>query len=233
MLEVADGSGGWRVARSDLGFPSGKNKTVLIDLDGVFVPGAPRRLRLRTNLEVYWDSLAWAVVHENADVEMKRIAAGLAGLRYRGFSDMRQASRRAPDLPDYGHLAGTQQRWRDLTGFYTRFGDVRELLEKVDDRYVIMNAGDELVLRFLAPTEPRAGWVRDFVLIGDGWVKDGDYNTAYSKTVLPLPSHDQPDYDAPPGALEDDPMYQRFPEDWRTFHTRYVTTDRFRRGLMP
>ena len=30
---------------------------------------------------------------------------------------------------------------------------------------------------------------RDFVLIGDGWEKDGDYNTAYSQTVLPLPTH--------------------------------------------
>ena len=42
-------------------------------------------------------------------------------------------------------------RWRDLVGYYTRFGDVRELLRGVDDRYVIMNAGDELRLAFPAP----------------------------------------------------------------------------------
>jgi len=41
--------------------------------------------------------------------------------------------------------------WRDLEGYYTRYGDVGELLESVDDRYVIMNAGDELRLRFAAP----------------------------------------------------------------------------------
>lgn len=233
VLEVTDGRGGWRVARSDLGFPAGKNKTVIIDLDGVFVPGAPRRLRLRTNLEVYWDFLAWAVTDETAGVEIKRITAGLAELRYRGFSSMNPPGRRVPDLPEYGRLAGTQQIWRDLTGFHTRFGDVRKLLARVDDRYVIMNAGDELVLRFPAPHKVHADWVRDFVLIGDGWVKDGDYNTAYSKTVLPLPSHDQPEYVVPPGTLEDDPVYRRFPDDWRTFHTRYVTPDRFRRGLIP
>ena len=62
-------------------------------------------------------------------------------------------------------------------------------MKAVDDRYVIANAGDELALRFPAPPPPPEGWVRDFVLIGDGWNKDGDYNTAFSKTVLPLPSH--------------------------------------------
>ena len=28
---------------------------------GVFVANAPRRLRLRTNLEIYWDFIGWAV----------------------------------------------------------------------------------------------------------------------------------------------------------------------------
>ena len=51
-----------------------------------------------------------------------------------------------------------------------------------------MNAGDEMRLRFPAPPLPASGWQRDFVLIGDGWEKDGDYNTDYSSTVLPLPS---------------------------------------------
>ena len=118
-------------------------------------------------------------------------------------------------------------------GFYTRFGDVRELLEKVDDRYVIANAGDELALRFSEPSPPREGWVRDFVLIGDGWNKDGDYNTAQSKTVLPLPSHRRPGYDGPLTALEDDPVFRFHPDDWREYHTRYVTSSEFQRGLRP
>jgi hypothetical protein len=110
---------------------------------------------------------------------------------------------------------------------------VRELLEKVDDRYVIANAGDELALRFPAPPGPLQGWVRDFVLIGDGWNKDGDYNTAFSKTVLPLPSHKNPNYDRPPGALEDDPVYRFHPEDWRQYHTRWITSEDVQGGIRP
>jgi len=115
----------------------------------------------------------------------------------------------------------------------TRFGDVRELVSLVDDRYVIMNAGDEVKLSFTAPPPPGSGWTRDFVLVGDGWNKDGDFNTGYSKTVLPLPEHGRREYKAssPQLALEDDPVYQRHPGDWQTYHTRFVTPRTFLQGL--
>ena len=108
-------------------------------------------------------------------------------MAYRGFSRTSHVRRDVPEIPDYTTIANVGQRWRDLMGYYTRFGDVRELLNQVDDRYVIMNAGDELRLRFPELPPPTAGRRRDFVLIGDGWVKDGDYNTTSSKTVGPLP----------------------------------------------
>ena len=230
VLEVMDANGRWQPARGDLGFPAGKKKTVLFDLDGIFLPGAPRRFRLRTNLEVYWDYLGWGIRDTSDSIASQRISADLAELRYRGFSRMRQASRRSPDLPIYAELVGGQQRWRDLEGFHTRFGDVGELLTSVDDRYVIMNAGDELAFRFPAPPELE-GYKRTFILIGDGWVKDGDYNTVASRTVLPLPRHDQSEYVPGTGRLEDDPIYRRYPDDWVKYHTRYVAPDHFRLGL--
>ena len=61
-LEVPDGKGGWMVAQSNLGFPAGRKKTVLFNLTDVFRPGTPRRVRIRTNLEIYWDQLEWARV---------------------------------------------------------------------------------------------------------------------------------------------------------------------------
>ena len=99
---------------------------------------------------------------------------------------------------------------------------MRALVTTTDDRYAIMNAGDELALRFtLAPPVP-PGMVRDFVVIGDGWVKDGDFNTTFSRTVLPLPTHASSRYDRPPSTLEADPVYQRHRADFEQYHTRYV-----------
>ena len=131
----------------------------------------------------------------------------------------------------YENVATTNQKWRDLIGFYTRFGDVRALLGGVDDRYVIMNAGDEMKLAFASPAPPPAGFVRDWVLIGDGWVKDGNFNTTWSKTVLPLPAHSRPIYPTAPGALADDPVYRQHKADWQTYHTRYVTPRGFAETL--
>jgi hypothetical protein len=144
---------------------------------------------------------------------------------------MTQKDRSSPELPDYDKVQPGRQQWRDLTGWYTRYGDVRELLAKVDDRYVIANAGDEIALLFPAPAEPPAGWQRDFIWECDGWTRDGNPNTRFGTTVLPLPAHKVKGLNQPPGRLEDDPVYRRFPQDWLTYHTRYVTPADFERGL--
>ncbi len=245
VLDAMGADGQWHTRKEDLGFPAGKLKTVVLRVDDAFHPDAPgvypafepgrtRQVRLRTNLEVYWEAVGWAVGLPDATIQTTRLAAQSADLRYRGFSDIFARDDSSPELPvSYNDLECTGQKWRDLEGYYTRYGDVRELLAGIDDRYVIMNAGDEMRLTFDAPPLPPDGWTRDFVLIGDGWVKDGNPNTAFSKTVLPLPAHDTPNYDTPPGFLEDDPIYQRHADDWQNYHTRYVTTDRFRRSLQP
>jgi hypothetical protein len=233
-LEVPDGEGGWTVVRDNLGFPAGKKKTMLVSLDGLFegrAADAPRRFRLRTNMEIYWDRLAWARDRSAAPVDTHRVEPSTARLRYRGFSATRKPERSVPETPDYQTIAATTQEWRDLVGYYTRFGDVRELIMNTDDRYVIMNAGDEMRLRFPVPPARRPDWTRDFILVGDGWVKDGDYNTGFSRTVRPLPYHGMEDYTTPPVPLEEDPAYRRHPEDWHTYHTRYVTPRRFQQSL--
>jgi hypothetical protein len=243
-LEAQDEHGRWIVVAADLGFPAGKNKTILIDLAPIARAGIAnaRRVRLRTNLEVYWDQLALAddaprvgsgQAADGAPAMTVKIAAQSAELRFRGFSKTDHARRDAPETPRYDEVANTAQRWRDLIGYYTKFGDVRELVATVDDRYVIMNAGDELRLSFPVPAPPPPGWIRDFVLVGDGWVKDGDFNTTASKTVTPLPRHGHPQYDAHDrmDSLEHDPVYQSHPSDWQTYHTRFVDPRAFLSGL--
>lgn len=230
-LEVPDGRGDWTVAESNLGFPAGRKKICLFDLTHVFRPGTPRRLRLRTNLEVYWDRIEWARGLPDTPLQITRLDPATADLHYRGYSVMNQANPSSPEIPDYNQLEGSTQRWRDLVGYYTRFGDVRELLKNIDDRYVIMNSGDEMTFRFAEQPPPAAGWVRDYVIVGDGWIKDGDYNSTFSKTVLPLPYHAKNEYTTPPGRLEDEWAYRHHPEDWQTYHTRYVTSDVFNHVL--
>ena len=229
-LHVADAHGRFKEVRTGLGFPAGKDKTVFIDLTGLFPASGPRRVRLQTNLEIFWDRLGWAVGRPEVPMEPRRLELTTADLRYRGYSVTEQKDASTPERPRYV-LEGTAPRWRDLEGFHTRFGDVRELLLNVDDRYVIMNAGDEILLTFPEAPPPAQGMTRDFVLVGDGWIKDGDYNTTASRTVLPLPTHRSARYDTRPGPLEDDPVYRRYPGDFQRYHTRFVSPAAVRDAL--
>ncbi|HEX3351838.1 MAG TPA: FG-GAP-like repeat-containing protein [Terriglobales bacterium] len=231
-VEVPDGRGGWITAQDNLGFPAGRKKTILFNLTGIFRPGTPRKVRLRTNLEIYWDAIHWAQGAPDAPLKETTLDPSVADLHYRGYSVMHMpVGAGAPEVPDYNQIEGTKQHWRDLIGYYTRYGDIRELLTKIDDRYVIVNSGDEMSLRFPEQPPPPAGWVRDFVIKGDGWIKDGDYNSTFSKTVLPLPYHAKNEYTTRPGKLEDEWAYRNHPEDWQNYHTRYVTPDVFRNSL--
>jgi hypothetical protein len=229
-LHVADATGQFTLVRPGLGFPAGKDKTVLIDLAGIFPSTGPRRVRLSTNLEIFWDRMGWAAGRPDVTLQPRRLEMTTADLRFRGYSVTEQKDASTPERPRYV-IGGVAARWRDLEGFHTRFGDVRELLQAVDDRYMIMNAGDELRLSFPEAPPPARGMVRDYILVGDGWVKDGDFNTVASRTVLPLPTHRSPKYVEGTGRLEDDPMYLKHRDDFERFHTRYVSPDLVRDAL--
>ena len=207
-------------------FPRDARRHVLFNLTNVFVPerragfGCARILKF-TGTPSDWAKGAPETPLKVTDSWTRTVA----DLHYRGYSVMHMpaTAARAPEVPDYNEIEGTKQRWRDLIGYYTRYGDIRELLTTIDDRYVIVNSGDEMSLRFAEQPPPPAGWVRDFVIKGDGWIKDGDYNSTFSKTVLPLPYHAKNEYTTRPGALEDEWAYRQHPDDWQNYHTRYVT----------
>jgi hypothetical protein len=230
-IEVPDGRGGWVTAQSNLGFPAGRKKTVVFNLTNIFRPGTPRKVRLRTNLEIYWDCIEWAEGKPDAKVKTQTLDANVADLHYRGYSVIDRPDAGAPEVPNYGQILGTKQLWRDLIGYYTRYGDVRELLDRIDDRYVIVASGDELSLRFPEQPPPPSGWLRDFILVGDGWIKDGDFNSTFSMTVQPLPYHAKNNYVERPGRLEDEFVYKQHPEDWQNYHTRYITPYVFQNSL--
>jgi len=84
-------------------------------------------------MEVYWDKLAWAPGLPGDLVKTQRLSLSEAALRYRGFSLLTQDGPSSPELAHYETLARTGQQWRNLEGYYTRYGDVRELLELVPD----------------------------------------------------------------------------------------------------
>ena len=154
-----------------------------------------------------------------------------ANLDYRGYSaDYRKGGPYGPEWFDYDHIT-KGQKWRDLTGNYTRYGDVLLLLQKADDEYIIADGGDEISIDFYAAKLPQLpkGWKRDFLIYSEGWVKDGDLNTAYGQTVEPLPFHKMPAY--PHGKNAAYPTDKEHREYQQKYNTRKVTTFDFKNAL--
>ena len=199
-LQVKDENGKWVTVIEDMGLPAGGPRTIAVDLAGKFLSDS-REVRIATNLCVYWDEIFAAPKHEPEKTVITQILPETAGLEFRGFSRVElHPERKQPERFHYAFVSPTTM-WNPTRGNYTRFGDVRELVTTVDDRFVILGAGDELTLRFPAlslPELPR-GWKRDFLLFVDGWAKEAEANTAFGDSVEPLPFHAMSGYPYRPG----------------------------------
>src|SRR5262249_21914119 len=112
--------------------------------------------------------------------------------------------------------------WKTMPGRYTREGDVRDLLMKTDDKFVIAKPGDEIAIAFdAAGVGPLPdGWIVTYLLLADGFSKEMDINSASPDLVEPLPFHAMTRYpyrspEHYPGTAE----YERYQA---TYNTRVV-----------
>lgn len=212
-LQAQDSSGKWQTIVQDMGIPSGKPKTIVVDLTGKFISRS-RKLRIVTNLCVYWDEIFLLPDARAPQVKLTPIDASAADLHFRGFSRVIiDPKRQQPEQFVYNDVRFVSS-WNPTPGFYTRYGDVSPLVTRIDDKLVIMGSGDELKLEFPVRNLPALpnGWKRDFLLLVDGWAKDADANTAFSQSVMPLPFHAMSAYPYKPD--------EHFPND--ASHQRYI-----------
>ncbi|HWB23924.1 MAG TPA: FG-GAP-like repeat-containing protein [Chitinophagaceae bacterium] len=232
-LQVMNKKGEWQTVIDNIGFPMGRDKMVIANLSGKFLTANDRRIRIRTNMQIYWDEAFFSTGNAKAPVQMRDLTMLDATLGYRGYSSSyRKGGPYGPEWFDY-YEASTGQKWRDLTGNYTRYGDVKPLLQKADDEYIIADGGDVVTMNFDATQLPPlpGGWKRDFLIYSEGWVKDGDLNTAYGQTVAPLPFHAMPSYPYhSPFAYPSDKEHQQYQQE---YNTRKVNTVEFRNALKP
>ena len=213
-------NGQWVELFHEVGYPAGLNHTMTLDVTGKVLP-SDRRIRVSSNMEVYWDRIFLAVPLGKESASLQEAAARSADLHFLGYPREYSPDGRQPNLYDYHNLDRTLL-WRSQAGDYTRFGEVAELLRASDDRYVIMGPGEEVTLRFPAaafvPLPP--GKLRTFILKTDSYCKDMDPHTAYPNTVGPLPFHAMSGY--PYRSGEHYPDNEQTRAYQREFNTRPV-----------
>ena len=210
--ELADGT--WKRVADDVGFPAGLERTIVVDLTGK-LPAGTRRIRLATNLQIYWDQV---LIDQSTDAQARSTEVPLAKatLHFRGYPRQIEGAS-AGDL-DYDYdrvsLTGPFQRQR---GNYTRMGDVTALLTGIDNRFAIFGSGEEIAAEFdaakLRALPPH--WKRDYFFYANGFVKDMDWWDASPFTVAQLPFHGMSTYPYPASEkFPDDADALKYQLDW-------------------
>ncbi len=219
-LEAQMPGGEWKTILPDMGFPAGLPRTIVVDLTGKLPPGVTR-VRIRTNLQIYWDQ---ALVDNGAATQSRQteLPLALASLRFRGYPKQTEGATPGDLTYDYGQISATGPfRWQ--RGSYTSYGAVTPLLRAKDDRNVIFGSGEEIDAEFsdgsLPPLPPH--WTRDYFFYADGYVKDMDFYEASPFTVAEVPFHGMSGYPYP--ATEHPPENLNYELRW---NDRFETGDR-------
>ncbi len=217
--QLPDGS--WKTIPGEAGFPAGLERTIVIDLTGK-LPVDTRRIRLQTNLEIYWDQVL-IDQSEDAESHASEVPLAHATLHFRGYP--KQIEGASPGDLDYDYdrvsLTGPFQRQR---GNYTRTGDVTSLVNAIDDRFAIFGSGEEIAVEFdatkLPPLSPH--WKRDYFFYANGFVKDMDWWDGSPFTVSQLPFHGMSTYPYP--------ETEKYPDDAQSLDYQLNWNDRFDSG---
>jgi hypothetical protein len=217
--QLPDGS--WQTIPGEAGFPAGLERTIVVDLTGK-LPAGTRRIRLQSNLEIYWDQV---LIDQSQDAESRTSEVPLAQamLHFRGYP--KQIEGASPGDLDYDYdrvsLTGPFQRQR---GNYTRTGDVTSLVSAVDDRFAIFGSGEEIAIEFDATKLPALPphWKRDYFFYANGFVKDMDWWDGSPFTVAQLPFHGMSTYPYPDT--------EKYPDDVQSLDYQLNWNDRFDSG---
>jgi tetratricopeptide (TPR) repeat protein len=198
-VEALDALGKWTRVVEDMGFPAGLERTMTTDLTGKLSPGT-RRIRIVNNLKIYWDAIRIDQTPDPQNIRVTEVPLAHAALDFLGYPREIRLTPASDTTYSYAQRSMTGPYAR-AAGNYTRYGDVDDLLQKSDDRFVVFSSGEGVKLDFDGRklSALPAGWVRDYFFYADGFEKDLDFYAAHAFTVEPLPRHTLLPYPYPAG----------------------------------
>jgi tetratricopeptide (TPR) repeat protein len=219
--QLPDGT--WKRVLDDMGFPAGLPRTIVVDLTGKLPPGT-RRIRLVTNLQIYWDQ---ALIDNGPEapqlMRQTELPLASAQLAFRGYPEQIDGKTPGDLTYNYQYISQTGPFARSR-GSYTRYGDVTPLLRSVDEAFVIFGSGEDIDVEFGTASLPKlaAGWKRDYFFYANGFVKDMDFYEASPFTVADMPFHGMSTYPYPAS--------EHYPQDEQRMQYELEWNDRFDSG---
>jgi tetratricopeptide (TPR) repeat protein len=217
-IEAQDAGGKWKRVIDDLGFPAGGARTMTADLTGK-LPVGTRRIRIWTNLQIYWDNILISRTPQNQSARVTSVPLARADLRFHGFP-LKIEGNPPGNVKYIYEKTSTTGPYTRPAGAYTRFGDVLPLLTAIDDRLAVFGSGDEVALDFdpaKLPVLPK-GWVRDYFFFANGYEKDMDFYAYQGNSVDPLPFRSMGTYPYPGKSFPLDDEHLKYLLEFNTRH---------------
>lgn len=177
-------NGQWKVLLEEFGYPAGMPRNASVPIN---IPEKTLKLRLRTNMEIYFDQLGLAQFSQPDSIIHHQISLHSAELKQLGFPQRKNNHQRVP-FYDFSQI---QPFWdtRYMQGAYTQLGEVTELLEHQDNALAIIGAGEGIEMKFTDDLpQLDEGYTRYFILKFKGWAKDMDILTKQGETLAPIPA---------------------------------------------
>jgi tetratricopeptide (TPR) repeat protein len=219
-VEASGSDGKWKRVVDDMGFPAGGARTMTADLSGR-LPVGTKRIRISTNLQIYWDSILIDRTQQNVRSRLTSLPLSRADLSFHGFPLKIEGN--PPGNVQYVYeKASPTGPYTRPAGAYTRYGDVLPLLTSFDDRLAVFGSGDEVALDFDPATLPALpqGWTRDYFFVANGYEKDMDFYAFQGDRVEPLPFQAMEIYPYPGKSYPLDPVHLN---DLLEFNTRQMS----------
>ncbi|HYW39357.1 MAG TPA: FG-GAP-like repeat-containing protein [Terriglobales bacterium] len=216
VLTENDAKGKWVRVVDDMGFPAGGARTMTANLTGKLPPDT-RRIRITTNLQIYWDNILISRASQDRTARLTPMPLVRAELNFHGFP-LKIEDEPPGNVKYIYEKASATGPYTRPAGAYTRYGDVRPLLDSIDDKFVVFGSGDEVALDFdpvKLPALPR-GWVRDYFFVANGYEKDMDFYAYHGDTVDPLPFRDMRTYPYPGQSFPSDAEHVNYLLEYNT-----------------
>jgi len=152
-VEALNAKGEWVKVIDDMGFPAGLPRTMVADLTGK-LPAGTRRIRISTNLQIYWDSILVDRTAQDSKFTVHPVQLDHAKLGFRGYPRQTEGVPAGNVQYVYEDVSSTGPYARQA-GTYTRYGDVLPLLTSYDDRFAVFGSGEEVALNLIRHHCPR------------------------------------------------------------------------------
>ena len=178
-------NGQWTVLLKEFGYPAGMPRAASVAIN---IPINTRKLRIRTNMEVYFDELSLVIPHAVDSVIKHQLTLQSATLKVYGFP---QRTNNAQRVPSY-NVNRIKPFWdtRYMEGSYTQLGEIKPLLTQADNALAIIAAGESIKFTFIDDLPAlKNGFSRFYLLKFVGWAKDMDILTLNGETLTPIPKN--------------------------------------------